>query len=123
MKALSRLGSHVGSTSNYLFANAADSQPVVGMGATAILWSDRHAHTVVAVRSARRIATQEDTATRTDKNGMSESQDYSYAPNPKATVKWWTLRKNAAWVAEGEDMTNGTRLLIGTRETYIDPSF
>lgn len=122
MKALARLGSQVGSTTNYLFANARDLRPQVGMGATVVMWSDRYAHTIVSVRP-KRIATQEDTAIRTDSNGLSESQDYHYTPNTGAPVKWWTLRKNGAWVLVGDKMGNGTRIAIGTRETYIDPSF
>lgn len=122
-KALSRAGTHVGSLTNYLFANAKDETPKIGMGATVVHWTDRTAHTIVDVRDAKTIVTQPDTAIRTDNNGMSESQDYAYTPNPNAKHQVWTLRSNGAWVKQGEPAKGGTRILLGTRETYVDPSF
>lgn len=54
---------------------------------------------------------------------MSESQDYCYEQNPNAKRETYTLRKNGAWVKEGESMKNGSRLRIGERLEYFDFSF
>lgn len=97
--------------------------PSVGDGATVLFWSERHAATVIEVLTPKKIVVQRDIATRTDKNGMSESQSYSFAPNP-AGEKWVvTQRRNGQWVVEGESMRNGTVVSLGSRSEYYDYSF
>jgi len=67
--------------------------PKVGDGATLQCWSDRHACTVIAVsESGKRITLQEDTATRTDNNGRSECQSYTFARNPSGKTHVVILR-------------------------------
>ena len=98
--------------------------PTVGMGATVCMFSDRHAMTIIEVSaSGKRVVVQEDTATRTDTNGMSDSQQYSYVPNPEGSTQTFTLRKNGRWVRESETMRGGTCLAIGYRQKYHDFSF
>jgi len=97
-------------------------EPKVGDGATIIMYTDRHAATVVAV-NGKTVKIQRDTATRTDSNGMSESQSYSYAPNIEAQVETFTLRATGRYVRQGDDENNGTKLTIGLRRTYHDFSF
>lgn len=106
---------------------AASKQPApeVGMGATQMYYTDRHACTVVEVsKSGKRIAVVDDIATRTDNRGMTDSgQEYSYEPgNPEAKL-YYTLRKNGTWVREGESMNGGTKLALGHRSHYRDFSF
>ena len=96
--------------------------PEVGMGATLILWSDRHAYTVVEVKSPRTIIVQRDNAKRTDNLGMSESQEYSYTPNPNAPKEVFTFRKNGRWVEKGKSIRNSP-LVLGIREEYYDYYF
>lgn len=98
-------------------------KPEVGMGATVLMFSDRHAATIVSVETPKCIIIQHDIATRTDKNGLSEDQSYTFAPNRNANPETYTLRKNGTWVKEGESMSQGTILRIGTRDEYRDPSF
>lgn len=112
-----------GSAMNHLMGEAAGDVPVVGTGCTRLGWSDRHPYTVVLVLSPTRIVVQEDRATRVDSNGMSESQEYAFAPNPDGPTRTVTKRKNGAWVEMGESMANGTRYLIGFRKKYHDYSF
>lgn len=113
-----------GSLINQLSGNSTSPVPVVGVGATLLHWSDRTAGTVVEVSpNGKRIVVQEDVATRTDKNGMSESQNYTYAPSPNGRKFVYTLRKNGAWVAEGQPLRNGERVGIGYRSQYYDYSF
>ncbi len=129
-----KLGTQTGSLINHLYsATSADAlTPTVGMAATVLSWTDRSAATVSRVfRIGRDVAVQvqRDTATRTDTNGHSESQTYTYAPNPDAYRD--TFRNvRGLWVAVELNSESGRYrkvghggLLLGTRETYRDPSF
>lgn len=119
-----KLGTQTGSLINHVTSGDRDAEPVVGMGATILLWTDRHAATVVEVSaSKKRLSIQRDKATRTDKNGMSDSQAYSFEPNPEAHRETYTLRRNGAWVVLGGGQKNGRRLKLGARSEYRDFSF
>lgn len=115
------------STTNAIDAVSRQPKPEVGMGATILGYTDRTACTIVSVRH-KVIDLWEDIATRTDKNGLSESQDYTYATRLASEVRrfnmhTFTLRKDGTWVKLGQRANGGTRVLIGTRDHYIDPSF
>jgi len=97
--------------------------PVVGMGGTRTVGSDRYPFTVVRVISPTRCIIQEDTASRTDRNGLSESQEYTYAPNPAAPEVEISLRKNGRWYRKGDDISWGSAYALGMRRAYHDPSF
>jgi hypothetical protein len=111
-----------GSMMNHLMGNSTPATPEVGMGATQLCGSDRHAYTVIEVLSPKKIRVQADKATRTDKNGMSEQQKYTFAPNPEGSVVTLTLRKNGCWIAQGESI-KGIRYALGYRSEYHDYSF
>lgn len=104
-------------------ANSSHPTPVVGMGCTLLYYTDRKAATIVEVVNERKIAIQEDIATRIDSNGMSESQAYTYSPNPEAAKEIYTLRKNGRWVRVGDSAKNGQAIGIGYRKSYHDYSF
>lgn len=110
-----RLGTQTGSGMNHFMTTARQLEPVVGMGATVCCWTDRHAGTIVKVTPCQ-IHLQYDTATRTDDNGMSESQSYDYEPNPNAPVVVFRKTKQG-WKSQGKG------LLIGFRQHYHDYSF
>ena len=94
--------------------------PTIGMGATLISWSDRSAYTIVSVTpSGKTFVMQRDEATRTDKNGMSDSQSYTYTPNPKAFLEKVSLRKDGRWKLAGSNQS----VLIDCRREYYDYSF
>lgn len=96
--------------------------PEIGMGATQLCWSDRNACTITEIgRSGKRIGVVRDIATRTDKEGMSDCQSYEFAPG-SGSPEYYTLRRNGAWVREGDSM-NGARIAIGKRSEYHDYSF
>lgn len=97
--------------------------PEVGMGATILMFSDTYACTVIKIHSPKRVTVQEDTAIRTDKNGMSESQDYTFTPNPEGPTYVVTLRKNGQWIIEGQSMKQGTVVRLGGRRRYFDFGF
>lgn len=105
-------------------SNAKAKAPEVGMGATIILWSDRQAATIVGVPTEKTIQIQRDRATRTDSNGMSEDQSYTFEPNTEAMVQTFTFRKTGRWVAKGQpDKFGSVVVYVGHRDEYKDPTF
>lgn len=99
-------------------------QPKAGDGATIVYYTDRHACTVVDVSAnGKLIAVREDRSLRMDSNGRSESQDYRFEPDPNAPMRAFSLRRNGLFVEVGGAAHNGIVLRLGTRQTYIDPSF
>jgi len=94
--------------------------PTVGMGATIHVGSDSYPATVIQVtRNGKRVVIQEDIAIRIDNNGMSESQEYTYEPNPQGTIHIVTLRKDGRYRESGTT----TPVSIGFRRKYYDFSF
>lgn len=130
-----KLGTQTNSLTNHLLARGVVGQPEpeVGMGATVLCWTDRNPATIVAVRTLRGhlyIDVQEDKAERTDNNGLSEEQHYSYEPNPRGYVNTYRREKNGMWAAvtfntttQRWNKTDGHGLRIGSREKYRDFSF
>jgi hypothetical protein len=113
-----------GSLNNFLMGHSKQTEPEVGMGCTILRYTDRDAATIIEVNSKKTvIVIQEDNATRIDKNGMSECQDYAYTPNTDATKLTFTKRKNGAWVRMKEPLQGGQRVAIGYRDSYHDYSF
>jgi hypothetical protein len=98
--------------------------PEVGMGATICFVSDRHGATVMKIVSPRIIEVVEDEAKLVGGNMQSENQVYEHSPAvPPGRPQRFTLRKTGHWIAEHEPLRGGTRLVLGTRDTYWDPSF
>lgn len=94
--------------------------PTIGMGATIHVGSDSYPATVIQVtRNGKRVVIQEDIATRIDNNGLSESQEYTYMPNPQGEIHIVTLRKDGRYRETG----GKTPVSIGYRRKYYDPSF
>lgn len=114
-----RLGTETISFQNHMLSGTVGApEPEVGMGATILMWSDRHAATIVRVTKTQ-VHVQRDKATRIDNNGMSESQRYTFEPNPEAAVEVFRKRKGNRWVLSG----GGASLRIGDRSSYHDFSF
>lgn len=113
-----KLGVETGSLNNAI-ESANPAVPVLGGGATVLYWSDCHAGTVVHISpSGKTVVVREDKATRIDKNGMSESQEYAYAPNNKGEGREWIFRMTKrGWRAKG------TGVSFGKRQKYHDFSF
>lgn len=109
-----------GSLNNLLYSKVKAPIPEVGMGATMLSWTDRHPYTIIEVsKSGKRIKVQSDSWERTDKNGLSEHQEYKYISDPNGSIEELSLRKDGSWRVVG-----GTQsFLIGKREKYYDPSF
>lgn len=89
----------------------------VGDGVTRRVGSDSFPYTVVEILGEMRFAVREDKATRTDDNGMSDVQRWSYEPDPTAPRKVVTLRKS------GWKTIDGDRFVLGGRRRFHDFSF
>lgn len=110
-----------GSLQNMMADGASDAAtPELGMGATLVRWTDRHAGTVVYVSpSGHKISVQRDKATRTDTNGMSDAQTYEFEADPNGAVETYTRRKDGTYRQAG----GTSRCLLGSRSHYHDFSF
>lgn len=104
---------------NHLLSKSASSVPEVGMGATQLRHTDRSPWTVVEIVSAREVVVQADQYRRTDRNGLSEDQEYEYTPDPDGAKLTLTARKDGSWRVKGW----GGVFVLGSRERYCDPSF
>jgi predicted GIY-YIG superfamily endonuclease len=130
-----KLGTQTGSLTNHLYSRQTIGQPepAVGMGATILGWTDRHAATIMVIwteRGSRYIGVRQDIATRVDKNGMSESQEYTYQPNPDGHEQIFRQEKTGGWQAVSFNAetkryrkVEGSGLRIGERDEYYDYSF
>jgi len=99
-------------------------KPEVGMGVTRLSYTDRSPYTIITVISEKEIIIQEDDARRIDQNGMSESQQYEFTPNPEGYTLTLTLRRSGRWIEKGCSDTKGaTAYLVGQRMKYHDYSF
>jgi len=104
-----------GNLMNRLMERGKNPEPEIGMGCTELMYSDRHAYTIIKMTRCT-ITVQRDKATRTDHNGMSDSQSYSYEPDPNGMTK--VVRKTKrGWSC------HGTRFRLGDRDEYYDYSF
>ena len=93
-------------------------KPEVGMGVTELMYSDRHPYTIVAVLSEKKIQVKPDIATRIDKNGESESQEYTYKTDDECPPTTLRLNKFGRW--KEVKQADGSIFLIGKREEYYD---
>lgn len=126
-----KAGTDTGSLVNHLYSRAVKGQPEpeVGMGATLLAWTDRYPATIVAVEG-NIITVREDNSRRVDHNGMSETQDYEFTPNPDGYESNYRREKDGTWslVVKNEttgrwNKRSGNGLRIGSRDKYHDFSF
>jgi len=129
-----KLGSKTGSVVNHLRSRQTIGQPepVVGMGATILLWSDRHAATVTYVFIERKLTcvqVRQDDAKVISGSTHDGSAVYEYTSNKagspsifrrEASGEWVEVRPN--WVTGRWNKVKGHGLHIGEREEYRDPS-
>ncbi len=118
------LGTQTGSLVNHLYSGAAG-QPVVGMGATVLAWTDRYAGTIIDIGLDGSLTVREDHWVRTDGHGMSEAQTYDFAPNPQGRLFHFSpvRRGNAKGQLREDGKKDGYAVLVGDRRKYHDFSF
>lgn len=110
-----------GSLINYVWTGYKQPEPEVGVGATLLLWTDRHAYTITKIYSERKIGVKRDKAISIGPSRYSsESQKYYYEYDNTSPEEIFTKRKNGAWKKMN---TNHSVLIIGYRDEYYDPSF
>lgn len=85
-----------GSVQNRIAERCKQPEPVVGMGVTRCLYSDRDPYEIIEVKDAKHIVVRAMGYERIDNNGMSESQEYRYFSKPDGEVVHLTLR-NGRW--------------------------
>jgi len=96
--------------------------PVVGMGATELFLTERHAYTVVKVsRSGKRIWLRRDIALRVDTNGVAECQQYDFAPDFDAPTVEARLLKSGWRSGSSRFRFALRRFTLGTRQEYHNP--
>ena len=131
-----QLGTQTASIINNLHSRAVIGQPSpsLGMAATLLAWTDRYSGTVTGITlnggQLQRIEVTRDKTRRTDKNGLSECQEYEYTTDPQGESCFFRIGKNGRWeeIRLNQETgrwikTNGYGLLLGTRDHYIDPTF
>jgi len=109
-----KLGKQTGSFFNWMMSKN-KSVPVVGAGATILLWSDRHAYEVIEVNEREKSCViQRYAPTRLDNLGMSDSQDYEYKELTEQKVKlyyrwggWKTRRDTVTFTEEAIEKHGG----------------
>lgn len=126
-----KIGTQTNSLVNSIYASMEGGEPVVGMPATLLSWTDRNPCTVVEVNNLKRyIVVQDDDYKRVDSNGLSECQQYEYTPNPNAPTRIFRKMKSGQWVQHFVNpetnrlvKSEGCGLRLGKREKYHDFSF
>lgn len=112
-------------------------KPTVNDGATVLLWSDRHAATIISVEDRPhggwRIVVQEDTATVVKGSTFDGSAEYEYSANPDGVKRTYEFfPKEGRWrqLRTGDNgrfykipRGDGDGLTIGQRREYRDPTF
>jgi hypothetical protein len=143
-----KLGTQTVSLVNHLMARGTIGQPepVVGMGVTLLMWSDRNAGTIQAVSKDNKgrvilEITQDDSKVIAG-SAHDGSAEYEYTERPDGYRYIFQQQDNGAWqemthkvkdYAENGDAIlskrlskvsgGGKGLRIGERESYRDPSF
>ena len=111
-----------GSLINSIYDQSKSTEPEVGQGATILMWSDRHAGTIVEVvrfKTGKRagkvksVTVQQDKAIRVDNLGMSDAQSYRYERDENGRL----------WVFKTDMQGRFHGLLIGHRDEHYDYSF
>lgn len=130
-----KLGTQTGSVVNHLLSRATIGQPepVVGMGATMLLWTDRRAGTITNVQTVRGktiVTVQTDHSTVVAGSSHDGSAEYSYAPNPRGSEHSFRREDDGRWqhvvisnTSGRWGKASGRGLRIGERDEYCDPSF
>ncbi len=86
-------------------------EPILGMGATMCVGSDRYSVTVVGIYTASRIAVTRD----------SHHKKTRFIGGGEVLI--FTKRRNGTWRKQGDPQHSARYLALGVRIDYLDPSF
>lgn len=96
-----------------------DIKPRVGMPTTIYYITNQKTTTVVYVSAGgRKVIVREDSSIRTDNNGMSDQQTYTYTQNPEGKEHTFYRRAMGYGGRRG-----GKYLALDSHQTYYDYSF
>lgn len=139
-----------GSLDNRLCEGAIIGEVKIGAGVTELMYSDRHAYTIVAIPDSKHIIIRECTAIRIDGNGASDCQAYEYQTQEKKSYTQEDLKEDSLTyilmsdrrkkqikkygIGENEkvltltkngykEMGNCNGFMVGKRDEYYDYSF
>jgi len=131
------IGTQTNSLVNNLYSRMTIGAPApeVGMAATTLSWTDRHAATVKSVTELDgkwkwQIEVVEDKALVIKGSTHDGSATFAFVPNPEGYADIYRMdRKTGAWVrgymsaetGKFRKLTGG--LILGKRDHYVDPSF
>jgi hypothetical protein len=133
-----QVGTETGSLVNHLYSRMTEGAPapVVGMAATTLSWTDRHAATVTKVLEltskvwAYEIHVVDDVVTVVSGSTHDGSAVFATTPSTDGYPTLYRMdRKTGAWVrgyinsetSKFKKASGG--LILGRRDHYIDPSF
>ena len=94
--------------------------PVVGMGCTEVLWSDRHPYEVIEVKDARHCKAR---AMGCKCVGGAYSNEWELFSDENGHVINLFRKKNGQWVERYPDRSYGNRFVMGFAEKYYDYEF
>jgi len=132
------IGTQTSSLVNHLYSRmTVDApSPKVGMAATTLSWSDRHAATVTEVtelcgkRWLYEIRVVDDNVSVVSGSTHDGSATFAFTPNPRGYANLYRMdRKTRAWVKGYINQDTGKfkkgqgGLILGRRDHYVDPSF
>ena len=133
------IGTQTNSLVNHLYSRMTvkEPAPVVGMAATTLSWTDRHAATVTKVTAfggvklwSYEIEVVEDTVMVISGSAHDGSAVFVSVPNPDGYANLYRKsRKTGEWVRgyinreTGRFNKAGGGLILGRRDHHIDPSF
>lgn len=94
----------------------------IGDGATICWYSDRTPVTIIEI-GKNYVKVQEDTATRIDNNGMSDTQEYKYEKDINGVVHTFKKTRKGLFTDNGRSDNYSKKLLFGFRKKYYDYTF
>jgi hypothetical protein len=115
---MTRGGRH-GSLTNHLLDRSRTGPPVIGAGATEVLWTDRNPFTVIEVADETHCTVQEDEAVRVSGSHRYDNK-WDITPNTTGQIRRLSKRKDGRWKPVG---LSDPSFLLGTRQKYYDPEF
>jgi hypothetical protein len=133
-----KIGTQTNSLVNHLYSRMTVDAPApeVGMAATTLSWTDRHAATVTAVTElkskvwAYEIRVVEDEVLVIKGSTHDGSATYAFVPGIYNHADTYRMeRKTGKWVRgyinqdTGRFQKSTGGLILGTRDHYVDPSF
>lgn len=122
-----KLGTETGSVVNHLMSRDGSGIPVVGKGATELMWTDRKAYFVNSVsEDLKECVIERAHPIRTDNNGMSEAQSYEYERTGNTIelkFRWgaWRQFYTCPWTKKKKNQK--MNISFGHMSEYYDYSF